>query len=188
MGPIRTRRTDFRDPDLGRRVESRPWLHRLRWIPWLCRSLRRHSAPWLQWVPLLPAPRVIGGRLRRECPGHLLIYSEQHLRQILTEYAQHYNETSTSPIAGIATSAARARSAHRCDRPDQMQASRPGPDQRVLESSMTSRENTRPEMVCEFWHGTRGPCCAPPAHAAGTTGWEGPAAVNLRGHTLAAAP
>ena len=24
MGPIRTRRTDFRDPDLGRRVESRP--------------------------------------------------------------------------------------------------------------------------------------------------------------------
>ena len=27
-------------------------LLRLRWIPWLCRSRRRHSAPWLQWVPL----------------------------------------------------------------------------------------------------------------------------------------
>jgi hypothetical protein len=27
-----------------------------------------------------------------------------------------------------------------------------------------------------------------PAHAAGMTGWEGPAAVNVRGHILAAAP
>jgi transposase InsO family protein len=32
------------------------------------------------------------GTLRRECPGHLLIHGEQHLRQILAEYAQHYNE------------------------------------------------------------------------------------------------
>jgi putative transposase len=32
------------------------------------------------------------GTLRRECLDHLLIYGEQHLRQILTEYAQHYNE------------------------------------------------------------------------------------------------
>ncbi len=30
--------------------------------------------------------------LRRECLDHLLIYGEQHLRQILTEYAQHYND------------------------------------------------------------------------------------------------
>jgi putative transposase len=32
------------------------------------------------------------GTLRRECPGHLLIHGEHHLRQILTEYAQHYND------------------------------------------------------------------------------------------------
>jgi putative transposase len=32
------------------------------------------------------------GTLRRECLDHLLIYGEQHLRQILVEYSQHYNE------------------------------------------------------------------------------------------------
>jgi hypothetical protein len=32
------------------------------------------------------------GTLRRECLDHLLIHGEQHLRQILTEYAQHYND------------------------------------------------------------------------------------------------
>jgi putative transposase len=32
------------------------------------------------------------GTLRRECLDHLLIYSEQHLRQILAEYSRHYNE------------------------------------------------------------------------------------------------
>ena len=32
------------------------------------------------------------GTLRRECLDHLLIYGEQHPRQILAEYSQHYNE------------------------------------------------------------------------------------------------
>jgi len=30
--------------------------------------------------------------LRRECPGHLLIYGERHLRRILAEYTRHDNE------------------------------------------------------------------------------------------------
>jgi hypothetical protein len=30
------------------------------------------------------------GTLRRECLDHLLIHGEQHLRQILAEYAWHY--------------------------------------------------------------------------------------------------
>ena len=29
------------------------------------------------------------GTLRRECPGHLLIYGEGHLRRILAEYTRH---------------------------------------------------------------------------------------------------
>ena len=32
------------------------------------------------------------GTLRRECLDHLLIYREQHLRQVLAAYARHYNE------------------------------------------------------------------------------------------------
>ena len=32
------------------------------------------------------------GTLRRECLDHLLIYGEQHLRQVLSAYARHYNQ------------------------------------------------------------------------------------------------
>jgi transposase InsO family protein len=35
---------------------------------------------------------LYAGTLRRECPGHLLIYGERHLRRILAEYTRHDNE------------------------------------------------------------------------------------------------
>jgi transposase InsO family protein len=35
------------------------------------------------------------GTLRRECLDHVLIYSERHLRRILTLYSLYYNETRT---------------------------------------------------------------------------------------------
>jgi hypothetical protein len=49
---------------------ARPRLYRLRWIPWLCRSLRRHSAPWLQWVPLFTGtPRYWSERYGASAPA-----------------------------------------------------------------------------------------------------------------------
>jgi hypothetical protein len=61
---------------------------------------------------------------------------------------------SAAPVAGTATSTARARASGRCDRPDQAHPRRPGPDQRVSESGLTSTGNTSSDPVCELWHGT----------------------------------
>ncbi len=38
------------------------------------------------------AERVIGS-IRRECPDHLIILNENHLRQILKEYVRYYNQS-----------------------------------------------------------------------------------------------
>jgi Integrase core domain len=35
------------------------------------------------------------GTVRRDCPDHLLIFGERHLRQVLTAYSHHYKETRT---------------------------------------------------------------------------------------------
>jgi transposase InsO family protein len=40
------------------------------------------------------AERLIGS-IRRECLDHLIVFSEQHLRQILRAYAHYYNATRT---------------------------------------------------------------------------------------------
>jgi putative transposase len=60
------------------------------------------------------------GTLRRECLGHLLIYGEHHLRQVLSAYARHYDEhrphqfrwISSPPTMGIGTSSSSGRGAH----------------------------------------------------------------------------
>jgi len=56
------------------------------------------------------------GTLRRECLDHLLIHGEQHLRQILAEYAQHYNDHRPHQSREQKTPVARARPGDRCDR------------------------------------------------------------------------
>src|SRR5450759_197433 len=51
--------------------------------------------------------RIIG-TLRREVPGQLLIVSEHHLRQVLTEYILHYNTARPHRALGqLATGQAR---------------------------------------------------------------------------------
>ena len=44
-------------------------------------------APWQQG----DVERLIGS-VRRECTDHLIVFSEEHLRQILAKYSTYYNE------------------------------------------------------------------------------------------------
>ena len=87
------------------------------------------------------------GTLRRECPGHLLIHGERHLRQILAQYAQHYNDHRPHQARDQRPPPHVPGRPIRCGRPDQAQTSRSGPDQRVPESSLTITEKTSSEPV-----------------------------------------
>jgi hypothetical protein len=87
------------------------------------------------------------GTLRRECPDHLLIHGERHLRQILAQYAQHYNDHRPHQARDQRPPLHVPGRPIRCGRPDQAQTSRSGPDQRVPESSLTITEKTSSEPV-----------------------------------------
>jgi len=48
------------------------------------------------------AERVIG-TLRRECLDHLIVLDEQHLRTVLTEFVQYYNQERPHRTLGLQT-------------------------------------------------------------------------------------
>ena len=54
------------------------------------------------------AERVIG-TLRRECFDHLIILDEQHLRSVLVEFVQHYNDDRPHRTLGLQTPEVRPR-------------------------------------------------------------------------------
>ena len=46
------------------------------------------------------AERVIGA-LRRECLDHLIVFNKRHLRRLLLEYVEHYNELRPHRTLGL---------------------------------------------------------------------------------------
>ena len=51
------------------------------------RKVNAPRAPWQNGY----VERLIGS-VRRECTDHLIVFSEEHLRQILAKYSTYYNE------------------------------------------------------------------------------------------------
>ena len=45
------------------------------------------------------AERLIGS-IRRECPDHIVVFGDAHLRRILTAYANYYNDVRTHLALG----------------------------------------------------------------------------------------
>ena len=80
------------------------------------------------------------GTLRRECLDHLAYPRRTAPAADPRRVRAALQRASAPPVAGTTTSAARARSAGRCDCPDHAQAGRPRLDQRVPQSSLRSAE------------------------------------------------
>ena len=52
---------------------------------------RRTSPTWRQFLTSQASGIRYAGTLRRECPDHLLIHGERHLRTVLADVESHYN-------------------------------------------------------------------------------------------------
>jgi putative transposase len=75
------------------------------------------------------------GTLRRECPEHLLIYGERHLRTVLAEYERHFNDHAASrPLSPPTDAQSQQRDRHDC--PDPPSKDRRRADQRVPQSCL----------------------------------------------------
>jgi hypothetical protein len=76
------------------------------------------------------------GTLRRECLDHVLILGEQHLREVLAEYARHYN-------------------GHRPHQGRQQESPLRQPGRAVDITARIERRQVLGGLISEFWHSTR---------------------------------
>jgi len=64
--------------------------------------IQRLKAMGIEEVPTAPkspwqnpyCERVVGS-IRRECPGHFIVWNERHLYQVLASYFEYYNKSRT---------------------------------------------------------------------------------------------
>ncbi len=93
------------------------------------------------------------GTLRRECLDHVLILSEQHLREVLAEYVQHYN--GHRPHQGLQQEPPLRQPSHAVDITARI-------ERRNVAGGLISEyrraaqrtRNARSAAMNEFWHGT----------------------------------
>ncbi len=51
------------------------------------------TAPHCPWQS--PYSERLNGSIRRECLDHVIVFNENHLRRVLAEYVEYYNESRT---------------------------------------------------------------------------------------------
>ena len=72
------------------------------------------------------------GTLRRECPDHVLIYGERHLRAVLSQFGCHYND-------------------HRPQRARQLHPPTHDPDTVIDMTTAIQRRKTVDGLINEYW-------------------------------------